>query len=102
VAFLGGNREQGIVIVIDDRRFRLSMEAGEVAMYDDLGNKFELLRDMVKITAVTHLQIEAPTIRIVGDLDVVGNITSAGTISNNGKSIGSTHTHLNGGAGVPA
>jgi phage gp45-like len=106
VAFIGGNREQGIVLVVDDRRYRISLEAGEVAMYDDLGNKVELLREMVKVTAVQHLEAQAPTIKLIGDLEVVGNITTTGTITNNGKDIGSTHRHggvLIGGAnsGVP-
>lgn len=93
VAFLGGNREQGIVLVVDDRRYRIPLLAGEVAIYDDLGNKVELLREMVKVTAVLHLEAQAPTIKIIGNLDVVGNITTTGTITNNGKNIGSTHQH---------
>ena len=105
VVFLGGNREQGIVVVADDRRYRLNMQAGEVAIYDDLGNKVELLRDMVKVTAVQHLQAEAPTteivsaVKIVGSLEVegpttlTGAVVTEGTITNNGKDIGSGHTH---------
>ena len=107
VAFIGGNREQGIVLAVDDRRYRISLEAGEVAMYDDLGNKFELLRDMVKVTAVQHLEAIAPTIKIVGNLELVGdfkmtgNMDTVGMITNNGKRVDSTHTHTNGGSGVP-
>lgn len=101
VAFLGGNREQGIVLVVDDRRYRIALLPGEVAIYDDLGNKVELLREMVKITAVQHLEAVAPTIKLIGDLEVVGNITTTGTITNNGKRVDSTHTHTSGGSGVP-
>lgn len=101
VAFLGGNREQGIVLVVDDRRYRLAMQPGEVAIYDDLGNKVELLRGMVKITAVQHVEVVAPTIKLIGNLDVIGNINSTGTITNNGKRVDSTHTHTSGGSGVP-
>lgn len=101
VAFLGGNREQGIVLVVDDRRYRIALQPGEVAIYDDLGNKVELLREMVKITAVQHLEAVAPTIKLIGDLEVVGNITTTGTITNNGKRVDSTHTHTSGGSGVP-
>ena len=79
VAFLGGNREQGIVLVVDDRRYRIPLLAGEVAIYDDLGNKIELLREMVKVTAVQHLEAQAPTIKLIGDLEVIGNITTTGT-----------------------
>lgn len=105
VVFVGGNREQGIALVVDDRRYRLSMQAGEVAMYDDLGNKIELLRDMVKVTAVQHLDASAPTTKIVSDVTIEGSLTvtgnstlngavaTTGTITNNGKNIGSTHTH---------
>jgi len=101
VAFVGGNREQGIVLVADDRRYRISLEAGEVAIYDDQGNKIELLRDMVKVTAVTKVQIVAPDIEIIGNLKIQGNIDSTGMITNNGKRVDSTHTHASGGAGVP-
>lgn len=95
VVFIGGNREQGIVLAVDDRRYRISLEAGEVAMYDDQGNKIELLREMIKVTAVQHVEVVAPTIKLVGDLEVVGNITTTGTVTNNGKDIGSTHRHGN-------
>lgn len=107
VAFNGGNREQGIVLVIDDRRYRIPLLAGEVAIYDNLGNKIELLREMVKVTAVQHVEVVAPTIKLIGDLELVGNmkilgnIDSTGMITNNGKRVDSTHTHASGGAGVP-
>ena len=56
---------------------------------------------MVKITAVQHIEVVAPTIKLIGDLEVVGNITTTGTITNNGKRVDSTHTHTSGGSGVP-
>ncbi len=93
IAFVAGNREQGIVLVVDDRRFRLKLEPGEVAMYDDLGNKIQLLRDRVQITAVQALEIVAP------DVAIAGNVAITGTLTNNGKDVGSTHTHP--GTGVP-
>lgn len=99
VAFIGGNREQGIVLAVDDRRYRITLKAGEVAIYDDLGNKFELLREMVKVTAVQHAEVQAPTIKLIGEIEIVGtvkiqgNIESTGTVTNNGKNIGSTHQH---------
>lgn len=93
VAFNGGNREQGIVLVIDDRQYRIPLLAGEVAIYDDLGNKIELLREMVKVTAVQHVEVVAPTIKLIGDLEVIGDIITTGTVMNNGKNIGSTHQH---------
>lgn len=101
----GGSREQSIAIVVDDRRYRLKLQPGEVAMYDDLGNAVQLLRDMVKVDAVQHLEATAPTTRIASEVTIDGSLTvngpttmngdidSTGTITNNGKNVGSTHTH---------
>lgn len=102
VAFLGGNREQGIVLVVDDRRYRLALQPGEVAIYDDLGNKIELLRDMVKVTAITKLQIDAP----MGEFNINDLAINGATLKHNGKEIGSTHKHTgvtagSGSSGVP-
>ncbi|UVK81254.1 phage baseplate assembly protein V [Pseudomonas sichuanensis] len=97
--FLGGNREKGIVLVVDDRRYRLSLKPGEVAINDDLGNKVELLRDMLKVTAVQHLEAIAPTMKIAADVSIVGKLTVTGDVAttgllhNNGKLVGSTHVH---------
>ncbi|WP_339500222.1 phage baseplate assembly protein V [Pseudomonas silesiensis] len=89
VAFLGGNREQGIVLVVDDRQYRLKLQPGEVAIYDDLGNKIELLRDMVKVTAMQKIQIDAPEGEFnIDTLDINGS-----DLRHNGKNIGSTHQH---------
>lgn len=112
VAFVGGNRDQGIILAVDDRRYRITaMQGGEVAMYDDLGNRVMLLRDMVKVVAVQHLEAEAPTTKIIsavtieGTLTVNGNVETTGTLKNNGKNVGSTHQHVNSGGvglgGVP-
>lgn len=87
VAFLAGNREQGIALAVDDRRYRIGLQPGEVAMYDDLGNKVQLLREKVQVTAIQALEIVAPSVTITG------NVSITGTLSNNGKAVGSTHTH---------
>ena len=89
VAFVGGNREQGIVLVVDDRRFRISLKPGEVAMYDDLGNRVELLRDRIKVTAMLKVQVDAPEGEFnINTLDINGV-----SLKHNGKNIGSTHQH---------
>ncbi len=45
-AFIGGNRDHGIVIATGDRRYRLkALAAGEVALYDDQGQKVHLKRN---------------------------------------------------------
>lgn len=108
IVCVGGSRDQAIAIVVDDRRYRLKpLQAGEVALYDDLGNKVQLLRNMVRVDAVQHLEATAPTTRIVsavtidGTLTVNGDVSTTGTLQNNGKDVGSTHQHLaSGGSGL--
>ncbi len=89
VAFLGGNREQGVVIVAENRQYRLTgLESGEVALFDDLGNVVKLGRSAIEVQAVTQISLTAPTIQIEG------NIVHTGTLVSNGKDIGSTHYHV--------
>ena len=103
VLCLGGSREQAVAIVVDDRRYRLKLQPGEVALYDDMGNAVKLLRDMVKVEAVQHLEATAPTTRIVSDVTIEGTLTvngdvaTIGALTNNGKDVGSDHKHLNSG-----
>jgi phage baseplate assembly protein V len=50
--FVGGGRDHGIVLVVDDRRYRLKgLEAGEVALYTDEGASVVLKRG--EVIAVT-------------------------------------------------
>lgn len=114
-----GARDQAIAVVVDDRRYRLKLQPGEVALYDDLGNAVKLLREKVKIEAVQEAEIEAPTVRVTsttviidaetvtvnadttingnfattGDHTTTGNVNFIGQVSANGKRIDDTHTH---------
>lgn len=91
---LGGAREQAVVLAVDDRRYRLHLQPGEVAIYDDLGNAVKLLRSKVHIVGVQEVHAAAPTVRIVaGDVIIEGDVAITGTVSCNGKRIDDTHTH---------
>jgi phage baseplate assembly protein V len=47
---VGGIRSHGIVVAIDDRRYRLkATKEGEVALYDDLGQVVHLRRDGIRL-----------------------------------------------------
>lgn len=61
VLFVGGNRSNGIVINVDDRRYRLAgLTEGEVALYDDQGNKVHLQRNgLISIEAADKVQVTA-------------------------------------------
>ena len=62
---VGGVKAHGIVIAVDDRRYRLKgMEAGEVALYDDLGNLVKLGRDTLTINGATTVVVSAPQVQV--------------------------------------
>ena len=93
VSFIGGNREQGIAIASADRRYHLKLLEGEVALADDLGNVIRLGREKITVNAATALEITSPANTINGPTVINGNVDTHGTLKNNGKDVGSTHTH---------
>lgn len=68
VMFVGGLRSHGLVVAVDDRRYRLTgLEAGEVALYDDLGQKVHLKRDQILVSSPTKVVVDCPDVRLGGD-----------------------------------
>ena len=60
VIFPGGLRSHGIVIAVEDRRYRMrGLKGGEVALYDDQGQSILLGRDGVRIVTPKTVTIEA-------------------------------------------
>lgn len=92
--FMDGDRSHGVVLVVADRRYRLrTLEDGEVALYDALGNYVHFKKTgTLAIKATTSVAIEAPLVTITGDLQVAGTITSPTDVVGGGKSL-KTHTH---------
>ena len=114
VVFVGGNRDHGLLIATDDRRYRLvGLEAGEVALYDDLGQKVHLTRSGIVIDGggLPVTVQNAPTVTITGDLHVDGNIVADGDVKDHttksmagmrGAYNGHTHADTHGGnTGTP-
>lgn len=77
--FIGGNRDHGVVIATDDRRFRLkNLQSGEVAIYTDEGDKVVFKRGrVIEFTAGVRVEVIAPTVHMTGALNVDGPITSS-------------------------
>ena len=68
VVFVGGARSHGIVVGVADRQYRLrAMSAGEVALYDDLGNVVKLGRDGLAITGIAKVTVTAPIVEVDSD-----------------------------------
>jgi phage baseplate assembly protein V len=77
VGFVGGNRDHGLVLAVGDRRFRVrGLKSGEVAIYSDEGDLIHFRRGReIHVTCGNKVQISCPLVRIVGDLEVTGEIT---------------------------
>lgn len=72
VVFPGGTRSHGIVIQVEDRRYRLkNIAPGEVALFDDLDQIVHLKRDGIHIESLNKVTIEAPDIEVIADSVVI-------------------------------
>lgn len=78
VVFPGGSRDHGLVIAVEDRRYRLrGLQAGEVALYDDLERKVLMGREGIVVEGKDHpvtvkstvkVRLEAPMLECTGDI----------------------------------
>jgi phage baseplate assembly protein V len=65
VVFAGGLRSHGVVLAVEDRRYRLAgLEDGEVALFDDLGNVIKLGRERIDVIGASEVRVEAPNVLI--------------------------------------
>lgn len=75
---IGGSTGHTVVINVDDRRYRVkSLQGGEVAVYDDLGQSIRLTRNGVVIDAAGRPLA----------------IINASSVTHDGVDIGKTHKH---------
>ena len=77
--FVGGNREHPICTNVDDRRYRpKGLEAGEVALYTDQGDKIHIKRDgTLEIIQATKVNIVTPDVEITCENNVKITCTDA-------------------------
>lgn len=87
-ASLGGDRSHTVLLSAFHRTYRLkNLKPGEVALYDDLGNVIVFERDQVKVAAVQHIDVTAPTCHITATTTHDGNVTINGNLTVNGTSV---------------
>lgn len=59
MAFLAGLRSNGMVLRLFDRRYKIALQYGEVAVHDDLGQRVHLTRTGIVATTPLDATIEA-------------------------------------------
>jgi phage gp45-like len=86
-------REGGQFIAIgsDDRRYRITLEEGEVALYDDLGQKVQLTRTGIVLESTLQVTIKSPQIVQDGHVTATRHVQTAsgrsGTFFASGKTV---------------
>lgn len=80
---VAGSRDHMVVLAVDDRRYRLvGLQAGEVAIYTDEGDKIVLKRGgTVEVTASTKVRLVTPLVECTGNVQVAGSINSGADIT---------------------
>lgn len=109
VVFLGGSRDHGLVIAVDDRRYRLQpLAEGEVALYDDQGSYVKLKRaGEIEVVASSKITLQATTVRVNGSLEATGDISDrlggggGGSSMEEIRNLYNVHTHPGGGVPNP-
>lgn len=102
VVFVGGNRDHGLIIAVDDRRYRLkALEAGEVAIYTDEGdsivlkreNNIEITTRVFTVNASERIDLNAPETNMGGNCSAQGEVQDHSGTMQEMRDIYNTHTH---------
>lgn len=80
VLFLGGDKSHGLVIATDDRRYRMKVSSGKVAIYDDEGQYVYIKTGgVIEAKANTKVLATCPLFETSGNAKVGGNLEVVGT-----------------------
>lgn len=80
VGNLGGNSGRAVVIISSDRRHRIVIDEGEVAIYHHTGDFVHLKNGgEIHVKAASKVFVETPLVECSQNLHVLGNITVDGT-----------------------
>ena len=78
-----GNGSHSVALMVSDRRYRLTIAEGEVALYNANGDNLHFKADgTAAITAATKVQINSPLMQIEGDLTLTGSVTATEVTAN--------------------
>lgn len=103
VVAVGGSRDHLVAIAVDDRRYRLSLAEGEVALHDDLGHVVHLTRSGIVIDGGGHQVtiVNTTKLRVEGGIEATGDIEDRcdgpdGRTMNGMRELYNGHTHSGG------
>lgn len=96
--FFDGDRGHGVVICIANRQYRLrGLQPGEVALYDDQGQKIVLSKTGIHITSPDSIRLEAPIVHCTGYFlcqgEVIDRAEKGGISMSKTRDIYNAHTH---------
>lgn len=100
-AFIGGNRDHGIILLVDDRRHRIkNLAPGEAALYNNTGAFVKMMADgSILISSDVKVRVETPVLECTGD--IIDNVdTNANTVAEM-RTIYNNHTHGENDSGGP-
>lgn len=93
VIFAGGNRDHGLVIATDDRRYRpVNLQDGDVCIYRKGGAMVIMRLNETEIIDPIKIKLTAPIVAVSSKLTVGDNIVAINDVVGSGKSL-ATHTH---------
>lgn len=82
VLAFNGNGSHSIAIVAGDQRYRLEIEEGEAAMYNNFGDKVHIKKDRtISVEAAVKVIIDTPHTHMTGKLTVEESIAAVGFIT---------------------
>ncbi|MGO2354631.1 MAG: phage baseplate assembly protein V [Marinomonas foliarum] len=82
VLAFNGNGSHSVAIVAGDQRYRLEIEEGEAAMYNNFGDKVHIKKDRtISVEAAVKVIIDTPHTHMTGKLTVAESIAAVGFIT---------------------
>ncbi|WP_046080447.1 phage baseplate assembly protein V [Halomonas sp. HG01] len=104
VAAVGGARAHLVALAVDDRRYRLKgLARGEMAIYDDQGQKVHLTRSGIVIDGVGKPVnfVNCPDVYMDGNLRVTGDVYDGVSSMQGMRDIYNDHDHAENDSGGP-
>lgn len=106
LVFPSGDRSFGIALIVGDAQFNLELQAGEVALHDDLGQKVHLTRSGIEVDGAgmpitlknaPEVFADVPLLKCAGD--IIDNAGSGGVSMAEMRGAYNGHDHKENGQG---